>query len=185
MTIHEDVIEKIISTTMVLIQESDGNIKKVTTRMIAENANVAVGAINYYFRSKDRLIELVLERMIKEQSEETLLSERTGDSRQDLIAFSQRFADRLFRHAAVSEMAILEDMKNPKATDNTAKSIKEFSIFVSAEGRLERQLFTLVNTIQVAFLRRKESLTETGIDLLEKEQRDLFIEELVSLLFPN
>lgn len=185
MTIHEDVIEKIISTTMMLIQESDGNIKKVTTRMIAEKANVAVGAINYYFRSKDRLVELALERIIEGQKEVDILSNRTGDTQQDLIVFSQQFADRLFGHSAVSEMAILEDMRSPKSTDNTAKSIKEFSAFVSIEAGMEEQLFALVNTIQAAFLRRKQSLAETGVDLMEKKQRDLFVEKIVTLLFFN
>ncbi|WP_170924895.1 TetR/AcrR family transcriptional regulator [Candidatus Enterococcus clewellii] len=183
MTIHEDVVERIISTTMTLIQASDGNIKKVTTRMIAEKANVAVGAINYYFRSKDKLIEIGLQRMIEQQRKENLLDQRTGDTLQDLIAFSQQFADRLFTHAAVSEIAILEDMRSPKPTDNTNKIISEFSAFVSTENELDGQVFILVNTIQTAFLRRNQSSTELGVDLMKKEQRDRFIEKTVILLF--
>ncbi|MGL4695570.1 TetR/AcrR family transcriptional regulator [Enterococcus larvae] len=183
MTIHEDVIERIISTTMELIQESDGNIKRVTTRKIAERANVAVGAINYYFRSKDRLIEIGLQRMLEKQKEAASPSSRTGDTRKDLIVFSQQFTDRLFEHAAISEIAILEDMKSPKTTDNTAKSIDEFLTFTAVEAMEDGRIFALVTTIQAAFLRRNQSKRETGVDLLEKEQRDLFVEGIVTALF--
>ena len=50
--------EKIIRATIDCIEEF--GIVGATTRRIAKSAEVNIAAINYYFRSKDRLIEIGL-----------------------------------------------------------------------------------------------------------------------------
>jgi AcrR family transcriptional regulator len=54
--------QKILSTTINCIDEV--GINGVTVRQIAERADVNVAAINYYFRSKDRLIEAAMEQAL-------------------------------------------------------------------------------------------------------------------------
>ena len=60
---------------------NDEGINKVTVRMIAERAEVNVAAVNYYFRSKDRLMqeamELALQNMF-EDLDEMLLTVKDG-----------------------------------------------------------------------------------------------------------
>ncbi len=59
MSENEHAEQKILSATLECINEV--GIHEVTVRQIAERADVNVAAINYYFRSKDRLFEAAME----------------------------------------------------------------------------------------------------------------------------
>jgi AcrR family transcriptional regulator len=54
---------KIVETTINCIEKY--GIDKVTNRLISKEAGVNISAINYYFRSKDKLIETVLETVLQ------------------------------------------------------------------------------------------------------------------------
>lgn len=60
----KEIRQKILEATIICL-ERDG-LANVTTRSIARQAGVNVAAINYYFGSKDNLIELSLEQTIQE-----------------------------------------------------------------------------------------------------------------------
>ena len=51
--------DRIIATTINIIGQE--GIQNLTTRSIAKAAAVNIAAINYYFGSKDKLVELALE----------------------------------------------------------------------------------------------------------------------------
>lgn len=55
--------ERIITSCIAFIERE--GIEALTVRAIAEEARVNVAAINYYFRSKDRLLEEVLDRTLE------------------------------------------------------------------------------------------------------------------------
>lgn len=57
-----DAADRIVHATLACI-EQDG-IDGLTVRSIAREAGVNIAAINYYFRSKDQLVALALERML-------------------------------------------------------------------------------------------------------------------------
>ncbi|MGC6768270.1 TetR/AcrR family transcriptional regulator [Enterococcus sp. LJL51] len=183
MTIHEDVIERIISSAIALIQESDGNIKTVTTRMIAERANVAVGAINYYFKTKNQLIEIGLQRLAEKQREKFTFANLPVGDFDSIVLWGQEFADSLFENPAVSEIAILENMKNPQEMDATAENIKQLAAVVSENGKMDSSVFIIITVLQTAFLRRHQSRLELGCDFMVKEQRDRFVEKMAAIFF--
>lgn len=54
-----NVKEVIIDVTTELIRENNGNVTKITSRKIAERAEVGLGLINYHFGSKENLITIV------------------------------------------------------------------------------------------------------------------------------
>ncbi len=60
-----NVKEHIINVTTELIERYGGDTKKITARIIAENAGVGLGLINYHFGSKDNLIMLCVQRIIE------------------------------------------------------------------------------------------------------------------------
>lgn len=49
---HSNIKDKIIKTTISLINTSNGLVENITIREIAQKSNVAVGLINYHFGSK-------------------------------------------------------------------------------------------------------------------------------------
>ncbi len=58
--------DRIIATTINIIGQE--GIQNLTTRNIAQAADVNIAAINYYFGSKDKLIKLALERTLDEMA---------------------------------------------------------------------------------------------------------------------
>ncbi len=51
-----DIKNLIIDATIQIIEESEGDIKNITARKIADRSGVALGLINYHFGSKENLI---------------------------------------------------------------------------------------------------------------------------------
>ncbi|HDP81173.1 MAG TPA: TetR/AcrR family transcriptional regulator [Spirochaetes bacterium] len=84
MTVHDETVrEKIILATIECIEKQ--GLHSVTIRGIAREAGVNSAAINYYFRSKENLIDLTLQQTIdhslmdiREILDDTTLSPRTA-----------------------------------------------------------------------------------------------------------
>ena len=62
----KNVKERIIEVTTGLIEQYNGDTKRITARMIAEQAGIGLGLINYHFGSKDKLITECVQRIIGE-----------------------------------------------------------------------------------------------------------------------
>lgn len=63
---NANVKNRIIEVTTELIEQHNGNIKDITARMIAANANVGLGLINYHFGSKEDLITECVQNIISQ-----------------------------------------------------------------------------------------------------------------------
>ena len=64
MTANDEAKESIIQSAIGLIEVSDGNIRNITARSIADKSGVSLGLINYHFGSKDNLIAICCSRII-------------------------------------------------------------------------------------------------------------------------
>lgn len=179
--------DSIISSTIKLIEESDGNIEAITSREIAKKANISLGLINYHFQSKENLIEICVQKII---GNVILSFQPEGGSQLEGIAYliyvAQQVFHFLFENGAVSRISILGDFKSPEIDDNTMKSMKGFmsSLEESHIPEKDRALFafTLTEAMQGAFLRKDESKEIFGYDLKIKRERDSFIEDLIMKL---
>ena len=56
--------EAIIQATITLIEEKGEHFEEITVRDICKNAGVGLGLVNYHFGSKEKLIEMCVERII-------------------------------------------------------------------------------------------------------------------------
>lgn len=83
--------ERILRATIECL-ERDG-VQAVTTRSIARQADVNVAAINYYFRSKERLLKEAMEASIAGifDSLPELGNQAPTDAREALVSFFDRF----------------------------------------------------------------------------------------------
>ena len=61
---QSNIKEKIINTTISLIERSDGLVENITVRDIAQKSDVAIGLINYHLGSKENLDKICVQRMI-------------------------------------------------------------------------------------------------------------------------
>lgn len=175
--------EKLIQAAVSLISEKGERLDEITVREICGRANAGLGLVSYHFGSKEKLMEICVERIIsgivdqfrfiREQAVEMPPLEKLEYLGNMTLTF-------LFEHGAVSRISILTDMKNPKEDDNTHRTYRAYLPLVSAcrpdwdAETLGRRTFCLIAAMQQAFLRRGVILQLDGTDLADPEQRRVF-----------
>ena len=181
-----DIKEKIINTTISLIQQSEGLIENITIREIAQKADIAVGLINYHFGSKNNLIEICVQRIISHVMKIFPTRERSADTQEtgeqkdadDLASFTASVFSFLIDHPEISKISMLGDLSQPNAKSNSAVSYRAiFKAIPDKDPEKIRKIkaFMLLSTIQSAFLNRQISAELLGINLNdESDYRDFF-----------
>lgn len=191
----EEMKERIIRSTIELIEQGNGKVEELTTRMIAEKAGIGIGLIHYHFQTKDNLVEICVQRMITRVIWDFTPSAPPADSQQERIKASARqVADFLAANPAISRISILGDMGHPASRDNTALTMAGFAASWRGKGKggevsggrqtdTDAAVFALTAVMQAAFLRRNISRELFGCDMDNKEERDRFIGWLADRLF--
>ncbi len=187
-----DVKEVIIQVTTELIRENNGKVAKITSRKIAERAEVGLGLINYHFGSKEKLITICVQRIINHvvmcfSPDQKDYNERDGRSDKERLAdWAKQVYDFLFDNYAISSISILGDMQNYQAKSNSVYTQKGFSMAIRNDIREENKrllAFMLTSTMQVAFLSSSSSKEILGYNLTIKTERDRYVDALVEMLF--
>lgn len=180
--------EKIIEVTIDLIQNANGEIHKVTTRAIAKRAGIGVGLVNYHFESKNKLIEICVQRIISDviKSFKPNLNKEL-DSISRIKKVTKMVADFLIQNPSVSKISILGDMNTPNTVDNTMKTVKGFlasmgDYNISKEEKMLLS-FALTSILQAVFLRKDITKESFGFDFNNKEERERVIDFMIDKLF--
>jgi len=183
--------EKIITSTIELIRRSDGDIKNITARAIAELSGAALGLINYHFGSKDNLIDICCSRMISKTISE--YSPENNDysaedgltDKQRLISYAHQTFEFLFENRSVVKISILSDLKDYRANSNSALTQVGFMMALRGdipESDKRRIAFALASVMQAAFLAGDNAGEITGYDLKSEDSRRQFITDTVTML---
>lgn len=177
--------ERIRRAALACIEES--GLEGVTVRSIAAKADMNPAAVNYYFRSKDRLIEEALREawshfaadidkiMGSPNSEEGKLTDAIG-----FIMEGVRRYPRILR-AVLAEHPVLRAL----AADYTSGFVARLSGGLSA-GRDPAIATTLLLAFGVFFGFAPESVSRiAALDLRTEEGREALSKRLSGLLFPK
>ena len=184
--------ENIIRATTELIEQSSGRIHEITSRKIAQQAGVGLGLINYHFGSKENLITICVQRIINNVvmcfSQKKDTADRSNLSDEERLAdWAKQVFDFLFENHAISSISILGDMQNYHIESNSVYTQKGFLKAIQdqemPEGDKRLLVFMLTGAMQIAFLSGDTAKELLGYDLTIKEQRDLYIEKTVNILF--
>lgn len=193
MSDNEKSKNRIIEITTELLKEYNGDTRKITSRFIAERADIGLGSINYFFGSKENLIAECIQRTIK-----TMLAgfapDLTDFTKDDglsdetrLIFWARNTFDFLFENQAIANISILNDLHNYSADSNSVYTQKGFAFAFRSRPHKEETkrllVFILVSAMQAAFLAKNNAKEILGYDLYSKTERDLFIEDTVTMLF--
>lgn len=189
---EEQARDRIIEATIELINKNDGDINKVTARLIAYHAGISLGLINYHFGNKDNLILECTQKIISQvvmtfdpQLEDgKAKGVETGRIR--LISTAQQVFEFLFKNKAISRISILGDMQGYDSDNNTVHTQMGFMHVIgdSISDESKRRIsFLLISSMQSAFLAAEVSNEFIGYDLTKKNQRDMFIIDIVDILF--
>ena len=187
---NKDVKDRIIKATTELIEEGGGKTDGITAREIAKRADVALGLINYHFKSKDNLISVCTQRIINGIIM-CFLPEDDGivvpTEEEQIAQRAKKVLDFMFKYPAICSISVLEDLNNYKLRSNSVAVQKGFSLAIGKKSMDEDTkrllVFMLTSSIQVAFLSSNVSKDVLGYDLTVKEQRDACIEKMSAILF--
>ncbi|NLM00573.1 MAG: TetR/AcrR family transcriptional regulator [Treponema sp.] len=182
MEVKNPVRESIISITIDLINEYEGELEKINSRLIAQRAGVSLGLINYHFGSKKKLINLSVERIINNI---VLHFKPRKNKKPTLSEVAIEVFEFLFSNKAIARISILSDMENYQENSNSVFSQKGFSLFMPKNlNKKEKALlsFILCSAMQVAFLGEKTISAVLGYDLSQKKERKIFICDLIMQL---
>lgn len=182
----EAVRERIIKTTIALIEQYEGDTKRITARVIAEKAEVGLGLINYHFGSKDALITECVQRIISEVVTGFHMEKEFSSDQERLTAWAAHVFDFLFEHSAISRISILGDLQH--YTDNCNSVCTQHGFMRSLKEDVSNQdrsllAFILTSAMQTAFLGSEAVHQILGYDFSRPEGRRAYIERLVDILF--
>lgn len=181
----------IIEVTTELLKKYNGDIKRITSRLIAERAGIGLGSVNYFFGSKEKLITECIQRTINKMlvgftPEITDFTKADGLSdKARLISWASQTFDFLFENQAIAGRSILSDMQNYSADSNSVYTQRGFAFAIRSKQKEETKrllVFLLVSAMQVAFLAKDITKEILGYDLYSKPERDLFISDTVTML---
>jgi AcrR family transcriptional regulator len=180
--------EKIIQITIECLEQDDGKIDDITIRYIADKAQVGIGLINYHFGTKEKLIEICVQRIIEQVINvfRPNISEQV-DEIERLKEVVKQVADFLIENPKISKISILADMASPTIMDNTSRTVLGFmsTLKDSKIDKSQQVLLTycLTFVLQAMFLRKDISIELLQLDYNKKEDRDRFIDFIIDRLY--
>lgn len=181
-----NVKNRIIEVTTELIEQHNGSVKDITSRMIAAKADVGLGLINYHFGSKENLITECVQRIIKKVVTGFQMTKQYETDKERLTACAVYVFDFLFEHSAISRVSILGDLQNYTENCNSVLTQQGFSLSLKNSISNEDKsmlVFILTAAMQAAFLGNGIIRQLLGYDFAKAGDRAAYIGKLVDILF--
>lgn len=176
----------IIEITTELIKEFNGDTKKITSRLIAERADIGLGSINYFFGSKENLITECVQRIIGKVITEFQMSGNNGTDKERLTVCATYVFNFLFEHSAISRISILGDLQNYTENCNSVLTQRGFTLSLKNDISNKDKpmlVFILTSAMQAAFLGSETAKQLLGYDFTKTDDRTAYIQKLVDILF--
>jgi len=176
-----DIREKIINATIELLEEQK-DINRITMRVIAEKAGVGLGLINYHFKTREALINDAIGEMMFHAVKPHLAipSSNDGDPKEAIRAIFRATSDIGMRYSlgrfAVQYAMLQGNMEVPALI---VPLVRQF--FGKRKDDLEIRLiaFSMVTTMQVAYIRSDVFRLYAGLDIQNEVQRNELIDRII------
>lgn len=187
----KSVEEKILDRALYLMGKSGTT--NVPIRAIAKEAEVNVSAINYYFRSKNEMLQQVKEFYITNtKGVHSILDDEAYTEEERLILFANEIMEYTLRYPGLA--VILKEAVSLKDQDELSKSIFEVTQII--HHKMERILARIINEEKECILYSRlifmssiiypiENSELSSIDsniLSTKEQRINYIKHIIKVL---
>lgn len=176
----------IIEITTGLIKDFNGDTQKITSRLIAERADIGLGSINYFFGSKENLITECVQRIIGKVVSEFQMTGNYETDKERLTVCATYVFNFLFDHSAISRISILGDLQNYTENCNSVLTQRGFTLSLKNDipNKDKPMLaFILTASMQAAFLGSETVKQLLSYDFTKTDDRAAYIEKLVDILF--
>lgn len=179
--------EKLIRVTLEMINEGTDP-EKITTRDIAARAGLNIALINYYFQSKDNLIQQAIGIRMQDIAGAIFdINNPTADPVENLRSMLKKNSELALQYRFLMKKAIEFELKNGSAA--TVQTIMPVlrEIFPGQKTERELQLIALqlLVPLQTMFLHHETYQKNWGLDLFRKEEFNLIIDTLIANLLSN
>ena len=186
MSKNENVKNHIVEVTTDLIEQYNGDTKNITARMIAEQADIGLGLINYHFGSKDNLITECVQRIIGKIVTGFHMEQTFQTDKECLTAWASYVFHFLFEHSAISRISILGDLQN--YVENCNSVLTQQGFMHSLKNDISKDdksvlVFILTAAMQTAFLGSDVAKQVLGYDFTKANDREAYIKKVISILF--
>jgi AcrR family transcriptional regulator len=183
--------ERIIEAATAFLREL-GDPAKISVRDIAARAGVGVGLVNYHFQTKEKLVNLCIQRIISGIIDrfDSLYQSLQGTPLEILRQLVHQNAAFLSAYPGISWASITADLLHPGQGDNTSQTVAAYLPVVRevCAGRAsETEVFllthTLISSLQLAFLRKKATADGAGLSFDNPSERDALADAVIESLF--
>ena len=179
----DNVKDQLIQATMKLLTESK-NPSKVTARQIASEAGANLAMINYYFSSKDELVNIAVNKLMADRANELKeIRDSHTPAKQKLTEFLTTMSDIVTDFSELTKPTIpyllLEgEIELPYYI---LPMIKEYCGDKRSETECRIIAYQLITFSQLVFYRSSDFLKYTGIDISDKKQRDTMFQTILDI----
>ncbi|HGM3506085.1 TPA: TetR/AcrR family transcriptional regulator [Clostridioides difficile] len=180
--------EQLINATIQLLS-SHRDISSITAREIVAKANVNLAMINYYFKSKEELINTSIKKFLKHHMDEYKATHDTKNLapkqqlREILIVFFDFIGEySQFIKVSVPYILIQEEIVYPFEILPLVKAHYENQDNKKTESEYRTIAYQITSFIQLLFLRSDAFFKYSGIDIKNVEQRNSLIDFQLDLL---
>jgi AcrR family transcriptional regulator len=176
--------EQLIEATVRLLKELNDP-QKITTRKIAEAANVNLAMVNYYFNSKDELLNIAITRIVSKKAEYVKLTQDMDKTpKERLLEFIISTADLTYEFSELTRPVIpyvmlKSDIDLPY---QILPYIKEHFYEQKNEAECRTIAFQIISFMQLIFYRMEDYKKFSGIDISDEIQRHQFCQMIVDNL---
>jgi len=178
---EQDLRRKIMDTAKDMLAETS-DVTKITVRQIAQRAGVAVGLINYHFKSKDNLMSIAIEEAM-ERTITTFMSNDKPGAAPDirLRTLLKELCDTAGRDEKLVRFMLLREITEGclEAPLYLVPLLRD--IFGGQKDDMQLRIIALqiLQPLQLSGLNPATFHMYSGIDISDTEQRNRFIDALV------
>lgn len=183
----DNVKEQLIEATIKLLNNGE-NTNKITARKIVAEANVNLSMINYYFNSKDALINCAVGKILEEKAEELMEIRKKDLPAEDMLReFLVKISDNLIKYADIVKPSIpyILLQGNFEQTYQILPLVKKCLSDQKSELECRVIAYQLVSFMQLVFYRSEEFMKYSGVDIYDENQRNQMIIMQLKLLLPG
>jgi len=178
---NSDAKKRIMNTVIKLLLEQK-DVSRITIRQIAKEANVNSALINYYFQSKENLLNMAVEICMTDIANE--MFEKNSNTDDPVVRLKTMIKDIsafAFNNYFLSEIAISAELKNGCFTTTRIilPVLSEVFNREKTESELKIIALQLIVPLQVLFLNAKKYNAILESDIFDDKQRNLVIDKMV------
>ena len=177
--------KKLLLNTTIEMLHATGAPEEITARQIAEKAKVNLALINYYYSSKDALVNQAIDHILQAAAAGWIDNiDETLPPKERIKQMLVNLSDMVLKYSSFTKLSIRYELQENEITlpYYILPFIKAYYGNKKSEFELKLIAFQLIVTMQLIFLKSGEFFRFSGANVSDKKTRDEIITTQIDLL---